>query len=89
MSEPKAEKIMERIDKHLNLDTRLDKLEDRVTILEQCVRNLQEVPAILTDLRIVVSEKFGALSTQSKITWVLLLLIISGLVGLAFAVLQR
>ena len=89
MSDPKAEEIMDRLDKHLNLDARVDKLEDRVTILEQCVRNLQEVPEILTTLRIMVSEKLGALSTQSKVTWALLLLILTGLLGLVWAFLAR
>ena len=89
MSDPKAEEIMDRLDKHLNLDARVDKLEDRVTILEQCVRNLQEVPEILTTLRIMVSEKFGALSAQSKVTWALLLLVLTGLVGLVWAFLSR
>lgn len=89
MSDPKAEEIMDRLDKHLNLDVRLDKLEDRVTILEQCVRNLQEVPEILTTLRIMVSEKLGALSTQSKVTWALLLLVLTGLLGLVWAFLTR
>jgi len=89
MSEQKVEEIMERLDKHLSLDTRLDKLEDRVTILEQCVRNLKEVPEILTTLRIMVSEKFGALSSQSKVTWALLLLVLTGLLGLVWAFLSR
>ena len=89
MSDPKAEEIMDRLDKHLNLDARVDKLEDRVTILEQCVRNLQEVPEILTALRIMVSEKFGSLSTQSKVTWALLLLVLTGLLGLVWAFLSR
>ena len=89
MSEPKVYEIMERIDKHLNLDTRVDKLEDRVTVLEQCVRNLQELPEIVTDFRIMVSDKLGALSAQSKVTWALLLLVISGLLGLAWIVMSR
>jgi len=86
---PETEEIMERIDKHLNLDTRVDKLEDRVTVLEQCVRNLQELPEIVTDFRIMVSDKLGALSAQSKVTWALLLLVISGLLGLGWAFLSR
>jgi len=89
MSEPGVRDFMQRLDEHLKLDNRLDSLESRVTILEQCMRNLETIPDILTDLRITVGEKFGALSTQSRVTWALLILILGGLIGLAYAYLKR
>jgi len=89
MSEPRVEDLMQRLDEHLKLDDRLDSLESRVTILEQCMRNLETIPEILTDFRIMVGERFGALSTQSRVTWGLLIMVLGGLIGLAYAYVKR
>ena len=85
----KAEDIMERLEQHLQLDDRVDRLEDRMTVVEQCVQSFTSLPDILTDLRILVEGKFSALATQSKITWALLLVVITGLLGLVWAYLAR
>ena len=84
-----AEDLMERLERHLRLDDRVDRLEDRVTVVEQCIQSFATLPEILTDLRILVEGKFSALATQSKITWALLLVVITGLLGLVWAYLAR
>jgi len=56
-------------------------LELRVTRLEKDVDALKKQDEVIGDLRVEIAK----LQTQTKITWGLMLLVISGLVGVAFS----
>ena len=71
---------MELVDVRIKLtehDGKLEELDRRAGILE-------DRDELMTELRI----ELGKLQMQIKITWVLLMLVISGLVSVAFAVLK-
>lgn len=89
MPECKVEDVMDRLERHLKLDERVDRLEDRMTVVEQCLKALEGMPSVLTDLRIIVEGRFGSLSTQSKVTWALLVIVITGLLTLVWAYLSK
>lgn len=55
--------------------------DGRLNTLESQIKYLMEESRVIADLRVEI----GKLQTQIKVTWVLLILVISGLVGVAFA----
>lgn len=62
-------------------DERRGRLSDRLDQLTKRVDDLDPTEAIVE-----LKEAASALTTQIKITWALLLLVVSGLVGVAFSV---
>lgn len=78
----------DRVEHILRTHERVSALENRVTAVEECLRQVREMPEKLTDLRIAVEGKFSTFATQNKITWTLLILVLGGLLGLAWAVLS-
>ena len=64
------------------VEVALAKHGGRITTLEKLVNQRAEQHKIITNLRVDI----GQLQMQIKVTWALLLLVISGLVGVAFSV---
>lgn len=67
---------------------RVRDLEGRVLVLESVVSDLREVPETLSTLRISIEGRFQSLLTQTKITWAMLVLVMIGLLGIAWSILQ-
>lgn len=66
----------------VEFEVTLAKLEGRVVALERSVKHIEERNKVISDLRVEI----GKLQMQIKITWGLLLMVISGLIGVAFSV---
>lgn len=60
----------------------LAKHDGRITALERTTKQHEERNKVISDLRVEI----GKLQMQIKITWVLLMMVISGLVGVAFSI---
>lgn len=70
------------IDRQLPIcDERRARLGDRIAHLTERIDDIDHTQA-LSDLRVAIGE----LKTQLRVTWGLLTLVLSGLVGVAFAV---
>lgn len=63
------------------VNVQLTRIDGRLNLLEVQMERLLEQNELITDLRV----ELGKLQTQIKVTWVLMLLVISSLVGVAFS----
>ena len=67
-----------------SVETRLALHTEQIDSLRERVSGLEEFGEIISILRV----ELGKLQMQTKVTWLLMMLVISGLVGVAFSLWQ-
>lgn len=68
----------------VNVEVTLAQHDIRIAALERLVTQQQEQNEFISDLRVEI----GKLQMQIKITWALLVMVLTGLVGVAFSLWQ-
>jgi len=91
-----GELLLHNVKEQLDMYEKVVDLDKRLTLVESCVADLKDLPDIVNALQTTLSDKLSVIAIQlsvsgiqTKITWALLTLVLSSVVGLSFYIIRN
>jgi len=91
-----GESLLHTVKEQLSMYEKVVDLDKRLTLVESCVADLKDLPDIVNALQTTLSDKLSVIAIQlsvsgiqTKITWALLTLVLSSVVGLSFYIIRN